>query len=211
MSQSDPDALQDSLIKCILQGMKTSTLSRKQEIYKTAAHLFKEKGYSAVTMRDLAAAVGIKAASLYNHISSKQQILSEIILDIATQFTVGIDAIAHQETNTITKLKAVITQHSTLTADNPYGMAVLNNDWMHLEGKLDYYLDLRNQYEKKFRDIILEGKESGELKGVNTEILVYSILTTLRNLYLWIPKKSELKKDELIEGLCVTLLQGIES
>ena len=191
--------------------MKLSTLSRKQEIYKTAARLFKEKGYSAVTMRDLAAEMGIKAASLYNHISSKQQILSEIILEIATQFTEGVDAITGQETNTLTKLKAVITQHITLTADNPYGMAALNNDWMHLEGKLDHYLDLRNQYEKKFRAIILEGKQAGELKEVNTEILVYSILTTLRNLYLWIPKKGELKKDELIEGLCITLLQGVES
>ncbi|MFT5891734.1 MAG: AcrR family transcriptional regulator, partial [Dokdonia sp.] len=181
--------------------MKSNTLSRKQEIYRTAAKLFKEKGYSAVTMRDLAAAVGIKAASLYNHITSKQQILSEIILDIAEQFTKGIDTIANRDTDTIAKLKEVIAQHITLTTDNPYGMAALNNDWMHLEGKLDHYLDLRTRYEKKFRNMVLEGKESGELKDVNTEILVYSILTTLRNLYLWIPKKGELKKDELIEEL----------
>ncbi|WP_299683788.1 TetR/AcrR family transcriptional regulator [uncultured Dokdonia sp.] len=190
--------------------MKTNTLSRKQEIYRTAARLFKEKGYSAVTMRDLAAAVGIKAASLYNHISSKQQILSEIIIDIAEQFTEGIDTITHQKTDAVTKLKAVITQHITLTADNPYGMAALNNDWMHLEGKLDYYLNLRSQYENTFKAIVQEGKDSGELKDVNVEILLYSILTTLRNLYLWIPKKGELKKDELIKGLTVTLLQGVE-
>jgi AcrR family transcriptional regulator len=190
--------------------MKSNTLSRKQEIYRTAAKLFKEKGYSAVTMRDLAAAVGIKAASLYNHITSKQQILSEIILDIAEQFTKEIDTIADRDTDTITKLKEVIAQHITLTTDNPYGMAALNNDWMHLEGKLDHYLDLRTRYEKKFRNMVLEGKESGELKDVNTEILVYSILTTLRNLYLWIPKKGELKKDELIEELSITLLQGVE-
>lgn len=190
--------------------MKSNTLSRKQEIYKTAAKLFKEKGYSAVTMRDLAATVGIKAASLYNHITSKQQILSEIILDIAEQFTKGIDIIEAQETDAITKLKEVIAQHITLTTDNPYGMAALNNDWMHLEGKLDHYLELRNRYEKKFRSIVLEGKESEELKDVNTEILLYSILTTLRNLYLWIPKKGELQKDELIKELCTTLLQGVE-
>ena len=46
--------------------MKPET--RKEEIIKTAAKLFKEKGYSAVTMRDLASEMGIKAASLYNHI-----------------------------------------------------------------------------------------------------------------------------------------------
>ena len=190
--------------------MKQSTLSRKQEIYKTAARLFKEKGYSAVTMRDLAAAVGVKAASLYNHINSKQQILSETILNIAEQFTEGIETIANRDANTITKLKEVIAQHIVLTTDNPYGMAALNNDWMHLEGKLDHYLSLRTCYEKKFREIVLKGKESGELKNVNTEVLIYSILTTLRNLYLWIPKKGELQKDRLIDDLSIVLLQGIE-
>ena len=189
--------------------MKSNALSRKQEIYRTAAKLFKEKGYSAVTMRDLAATVGIKAASLYNHITSKQQILSETILEIAEQFTDGIDEIVSQKTTAITKLKAVIAQHITLTADNPYGMASLNNDWMHLEGKLEYYLELRSKYEKQFKAIVKEGKQSGELKDINTEILLYSILTTLRNLYLWIPKKGELKKDELIEGLSIALLQGV--
>ena len=47
---------------------------RKTEIITVAAQLFKEKGYSAVTMRDIAQAMNIKAASLYNHIKSKQEI-----------------------------------------------------------------------------------------------------------------------------------------
>ena len=53
---------------------------RKTEIISVAAKLFKEKGYSAVTMRDIAQAMDIKAASLYNHIKSKQEILVLIII-----------------------------------------------------------------------------------------------------------------------------------
>ena len=45
---------------------------RKQEIISKSELLFKEKGYSAVTMRDIATVMGMKAASLYNHIKSKQ-------------------------------------------------------------------------------------------------------------------------------------------
>jgi AcrR family transcriptional regulator len=45
------------------------TTDRKLEIITIAAQLFKEKGYSAVTMRDIAQAMNIKAASLYNHLS----------------------------------------------------------------------------------------------------------------------------------------------
>ena len=52
--------------------MDSKPETRKEEIVRTAEMLFKQKGYSAVTMRDIAQAMGIKAASLYNHIQSKQ-------------------------------------------------------------------------------------------------------------------------------------------
>ena len=66
---------------------------RKTEITNIAAKLFKDKGYSAVTMRDIAQAMDIKAASLYNHISSKQEILVLIIIKIAEEFCSNIDEI----------------------------------------------------------------------------------------------------------------------
>lgn len=189
--------------------MKSGNIDRKTEIINVAARLFRQKGYSAVTMRDLANELGIKAASLYNHISSKQQILSEIIMAIAEDFTAGIEEIAATDTTAPLKLKAVVAQHITLTADNPFKMATLNNDWMHLEDTLDPYLKLRNQYEKRFREIVLQGQRSGDLKAVSHEILLFSILSTLRNLYLWIPKKADLKKEKLIEDLSEILLRGV--
>ncbi len=69
------------------------SLTRKQEIIITASRLFKERGYNAISMRDLAAEMGIKAASLYNHISSKQEILGLIILKVAEEFTQHINTI----------------------------------------------------------------------------------------------------------------------
>ena len=56
---------------------------RKLEIIAIASALFKDKGYSAVTMRDIAKAMGIKAASLYNHIKNKEEILTFIIISLA--------------------------------------------------------------------------------------------------------------------------------
>jgi hypothetical protein len=52
--------------------------SRREYILEEAATLFKERGYAATTMRDLAEKLDIKAASLYNHIASKEEILKEI-------------------------------------------------------------------------------------------------------------------------------------
>jgi AcrR family transcriptional regulator len=189
--------------------MKQET--RKDEIITTAAKLFKEKGYSAVTMRDLATAMGMKAASLYNHINSKQEILKLIIISIAEEFTSGMHTIIHSKANTIEKLKMIVALHVSITSRNTYGMASLNNDWMHLEDQLEYYLRLRNEYETNFLNIIKEGISTAEIKSSNPEIIMFSMLTTLRSLYLWIPKKEDLKANDLAQNLSEVLIEGINN
>ncbi|WP_418512762.1 TetR/AcrR family transcriptional regulator [Corallibacter sp.] len=187
--------------------MKQET--RKDEIIRTAAKLFKEKGYSAVTMRDLATEMGMKAASLYNHINSKQEILKEIIISLAEEFTEGLEQIQQSENSSINKIEEVIALHVNITSQNTYGMASLNNDWMHLEEKLEYYLELRTNYEEELRHIIAKGVKQGEMIDENIEIMLFSILTTLRSLYLWIPKKDYLNPEKLSQQLSTVLVKGI--
>ena len=189
--------------------MKPET--RKTEIIAKAAALFKDKGYSAVTMRDLATALGIKAASLYNHIESKQAILQDIILSIAEEFTTGMQDILKGDSSSITRLNQIIHLHVTIASRNADGMAALNTDWMHLENKLDYYLSLRDAYEDNFRNIIIEGIESGEIKEENVEVILFSMLSTLRSLYLWIPKKEDLNTEQLSHSLSAILIDGINT
>lgn len=187
--------------------MKSET--RKDEIIKTSAILFKEKGYSAVTMRDIAKTMGIKASSLYNHISSKQEILKEIIISLAEQFTQGMSEILNSKETSIKKLKHIITLHVAIASNNTDGMASLNNDWMHLEGQLNYYLKLRHNYEDNFRRIIIEGIDNNEIVNSKPDVILFSVLSTLRSLYLWIPKKEDLNSDELADNLSRVLINGI--
>ncbi len=187
--------------------MKQET--RKDEIIKTAAKLFKNKGYSAVTMRDLAKAMGIKAASLYNHINSKQEILKVIIISLAEEFTEGMKQIKASQGSCIDKLKQIVKLHVEITSKNTFEMASLNNDWMHLEEKLEYYLQLRSNYEDEFRDILQEGIKNNEIVDTNVDITLFSILSTLRSLYLWIPQKDDLNPDELAKNLSDVLINGI--
>ena len=187
--------------------MKTQT--RKDQIVKIAAKLFKEKGYSAVTMRDIAKALDIKAASLYNHIASKQDILKYVIISIAEEFTAGMNSIYNSSNTSIDKLHQIISLHVDIAYRNPYEMASLNNHWMHLEKDVTYYLELRDSYEDNFRSIIINGIVTGELAKANSEVVLFSILSTLRNLYLWIPKKEDVNPQELSNNLSQILINGI--
>jgi len=183
--------------------------TRKEEIIQTSAILFEKKGFSAVTMRDIAKAMGIKAASLYNHIKSKQEILSEIIISLAEQFTEQMKIIKNSNDSSIDKLKQIVALHVNITSNNQFGMASLNNDWMHLEAELEYYLKLRRNYENDFRSIIEKGIEHDELVNGNSEVMLFSMLSTLRSLYIWLPKKEDLDIQKFTSELSLVLINGI--
>ncbi|MEX1188434.1 MAG: TetR/AcrR family transcriptional regulator [Bacteroidia bacterium] len=184
--------------------------ARKIEILSVSARLFRERGYSAVSMRDIAQALNIKAASLYNHIKSKQEILREIVIEIAEEFIEGIQEIVAGQGSVNQKLKQLILLHITITLRDPDEMACLNNDWMHLEdGDKKYYLKMRDEYEENFRLIIKEGIEQNEISDLNVDVIIFTMLSTLRTLYLWYGRKKTIRAEVLKGDLTQALLKGI--
>ena len=61
-------------------------MKTKDLILITALNLFSERGYDGVSMRELAAAVGIKAASIYNHFSSKEEIFNSLLAEMQNRY-----------------------------------------------------------------------------------------------------------------------------
>jgi len=185
-------------------------MTRRQEIIASAKTLFRERGYKSVSMRDLAKVMNFKAASLYNHISSKEEILSEITLNLARNFTEEMKLVKQIEADSVTKLEAVINHHIDITLKNPEAIAILNNDWMHLEGShFEEFLKLRNAYEQDLRHIIEYGVNNGELKANNVEVILFAMLSTLRTLHSWYRKRSGVNGQQLKNDITEILLKGI--
>ncbi len=61
-------------------------MNTKQRIIENALILFSEKGYEAVTVANIAQAVGIKAPSLYKHFKSKQDIFESILTELQSRY-----------------------------------------------------------------------------------------------------------------------------
>ena len=186
------------------------TITRKEEIITVASQLFEEKGYSAVSVRDIAQAMGMKAASLYNHIESKQEILSILILELARNFTSGMAGVLETRLSPLQKIENLIQLHIDNTVNYSEALAALNNDWMHLEGQdLSSFTSMREEYEENFRTIIKEGIRIGQIQPRHPEVILFSIISTLRTLYLWYQKRGKLDVNVLKKDMVAVLLRGI--
>jgi TetR/AcrR family transcriptional regulator, cholesterol catabolism regulator len=184
--------------------------TRREEIIQAATQLFREKGYGAATMRDLAEMVGIEAASLYNHIKSKEEILKLICFETAKKYVVQLDFIEKKETNSVEKLRALLKLHILMVTDAKDAVFVCNNEYKHLtEPYLSDFQKIRRGYEKRFLAIIETGIENGELKKVDSAIALYTFLSAVRWLEIWYRPERKIGAEQLQNDVCEVLLSGL--
>lgn len=165
--------------------MKEEVISAKRlAVLHKAAELFAQKGYKATTLRDLAASLNLEAASLYNHISSKQDILASLLLQLAKKYQIGIDEVLASGYSAREKLEKIIQLHIELTLKYPQVSKLSVYEWRHLdEPHLAAFLKLRRQYESKFKSLVIDNQKEGFLESIDTDIAWRCMLSSVRWIY----------------------------
>lgn len=186
--------------------------SRRQQIVEQAGFLFREKGYKATSMKDIAAKLDMEAASLYNHIKSKHEILSELVLFIAYRFQNGMKHINESSYSPIEKIKALIALHIRITTENTHAISLLTQDWKHLkEPEYSAFLSIRNKYSDDFLEIIKAGMKNGEIKKASPEILFNSILSSVNWIQNWYTEERGVSPVEIEIQITELLMNGFKN
>src|ERR1043165_9325216 len=160
--------------------------SKKDLIVQKAASMFREKGFPATSMRDLAESVGIEAASLYNHIQSKSEILQEIVFRIANDCNVHLDSLDDNGSSNTRKIESLIRFHVQMMLNRFDDYTVMINEWIHLsEPYLTSFVTQRRNYVQKMEAIIDEGIRNKEMKQVLPYVAMLTILSSVRGLEFW--------------------------
>lgn len=184
--------------------------SKKEIILTKAAQMFREKGFAATSMRDLAERVGIEAASLYNHIKSKNEILEAICFDVANRFHINLEETDAKDISTIQKIEHLMRFHIQEMIEHYEEVYVSDREWKHLnEPFLSNFRTQRRQYRRMFASIIEKGIQKGEIKNIDAPTAVIILLQSVSGIESWHRSQVKITAKELENNMITILIDGL--
>lgn len=165
--------------------MATET-PRKQQIEEAASTLFRERGYAATSVRDIAHALDMQGGSLYAHVASKEDMLWAIVVRAADRFNAEVGPIADSDRTAARKLRKMIRAHVAVVTSAQKDAAVFLDEWRFLSAERKAQIAARrDDYEGLFRNAIAQGVASGEFGRVDPALTAMIILSALNGIATW--------------------------
>lgn len=194
-----------------MAASKRKKASKKDLITRKASAMFREKGFPATSMRDLADEVGLEAASLYNHIKSKSEILQEIIYNTANDCNVHLETLENNDMSGIKKIESLIRFHVQMMLNRFDDYCVMINEWIHLpEPYLTNFTTQRRNYVQKMESIIEEGFRNKEMKPVMPYVAMLTILSSVRGLEFWHRSSKKIPPQVMEDNMVNHLINGLK-
>ncbi|MBH2005079.1 MAG: TetR family transcriptional regulator [Sphingobacteriia bacterium] len=184
--------------------------SRKEVIVAKAAALFREKGFKAASMRDLAESVGVEAASLYNHIKSKTELLHELCFGVANRFMHKMDEVESQKIPAIEKVETMIRFHIDEMINHYEEVYVSDREWKHLSDPyLSNFQNQRRMYRKRFAALIEAGIRDKEIKKIDAPTAVLILLHAIGGIESWHRSTQKISAAALTDNMITILVGGL--
>ena len=186
--------------------------SKKDVITRKATSLFRKKGFSATSMRDIAEAIGVEAPSLYNHIESKNEILKDICFNIAKLFTDFLKEVEFKSESNLSKIENIIRFHISMMVDEYESVYISNHEWKHLpEPYLSDFKHQRKTYRSRLAAILQKGIDKKEIRSVNSSISVHTILSAINGIEDWQQSGKKIDAKLIEENIIQILIKGLKN
>jgi AcrR family transcriptional regulator len=182
----------------------------REDILEAAAQVFRQKGFHGASMNDIADAVYLKKASLYHHVTSKQEILLEL-LDRALQLLLErISPIANQDISADKKLRLMIQEYLQILVENIDLATVLLFEHRSLDRRQHArHVPNRDRFELLWKDVLAEGVEAQLFRCENPGLTTRALLGQLNWTITWYRPDGTLTIDEIAAQYSDLLLNGL--
>lgn len=172
--------------------------------------LIYQHGYEGMSLRQLAAEVGIQAGSLYNHIATKQDLLFDLVKEHLEQLLDHLDQALDGIEGPLARMKAFIAFHVNYHMVRKREVSVVNSELRSLDPPNHAaIIALRRAYERRLTDIIESGIARREFAPIDARVATFAILAMLTGVCTWYRPNGRLSRDEIVSVHTKLVLDGI--
>lgn len=179
---------------------RTDDPGRRGQLVRESARLFREKGFDATSVRDIAAATGLQSGSWVYHFRTKQDILAAVMEEGLQQALARIEAIGREPLPPRERFRALVRTHlDTILGPGQDFIPVLLYDWRSLEPQArPRVVALQKRYEAVWDEVIAELQRAGDWAGPTRvdRLLMFGALNWIAH---WYRRRGPLRVDELAE------------
>ncbi|PYO57330.1 MAG: hypothetical protein DMD83_09805 [Candidatus Rokuibacteriota bacterium] len=180
----------------------------RDQVLRTAADLFRERGYRATTLDDIAARLGMSKASLYTYFHAKEEMLAAISRQTIAAFTRELSLVLRSDLAPEDKLRRVVRDHVRFVIANRSFLTVFFSEETNLPPRLARALAAqKDRYDKGVESIVVEGARRGVFRDVPPRLVVFGLLGMLNWLYKWYNPRGRWGAEEISTGF-LSLVEG---
>lgn len=151
-----------------------------------AGELFAERGYRATTLDDVADALGVKKASLYYYIDTKNSLLQAIYDQILRRIADQVLPLADLDLPADERLRRMVESHiEFVTAERSLLSVVFQEEWELPVEMREGIRHTKRHYEGAFEKVVREGQAQGVLRAGSARLMVLALLGMTNWMYTW--------------------------
>ncbi len=188
------------------------TAERRQELVGVAARLFAENGFHGTSMVDIAREFGVRKATLYHWVESKEALLALVLSDAAGETASEMTEIVKADLPASERMRLLIRVHIDSWVRNPHNqrVAMLDAQWLQGESRVRWFTS-RTIIEEAYKQVLLEGLESGELdlRPADVTLLALSILGLVNSFPRWYRPANWATPDHISGMMADLVLRGL--
>ncbi|HCJ10839.1 MAG TPA: TetR/AcrR family transcriptional regulator [Clostridiales bacterium] len=185
-------------------------MSKEEQILEVAMKVFRERGYHAASMQEIADAVGMQKGSLYYYISGKQELLFMILDRAIDTITARVEEIYRSDLSPKEKLWQAIVNHVEVVSERQDMLTILLRERHALSPNQQAVIDeKRVAYERLFQRILTEGVRAGEFREMDVKIVSFGILGMCNWLYQWYSSEGRLSAKEIGDIFADIVFRGV--
>ncbi len=185
-------------------------ISRREIILQEAAHLFREKGYPAANLRELARRAGIQGGSIYHHFASKQEILFQLMDHTMSDMIERLTARLEGAVTPLEKLQRLVYFHIEYFVTGPDQTYITDDELRNLEKQ--NYLEIvakRDRYQTIVEGILADGKEEHGWMLDDPKLYTRALLKMCAGVATWYKLDGPLSIAQVAEAYTNLLCNGL--